>query len=120
MLNKSNRKKMESKMRKQKMFHPLKGKISILAAIVCLPLSIFSSLSLAETQPANQPTNAATHAKEASEKIAPKTNNAGANAPTKKAPVLVAPKAATRDQKDVFKPSEEISEDFAVPFPVDI
>ena len=116
MLNKSNRKKMESEMRKQKMFNPLKGKVSILAAIVCLPLSSFSSLSLAETQPAN----AATRAKEASEKIAAKTNNAGANAPTKKAPVLVAPKAATRDQNDVFKPSEEISEDFAVHFPVDI
>ena len=94
-------------------------KMPLLTAGVCLLLCSFSAVLLAETQPATP----ATSSGGPSAKIEAQTTTPSAGDPrneAKKTPVLVAPKAATRDQKDVFKPSEEISEDFAVPFPVDI
>ena len=105
--------------RKQKRIGNTPIKMPLLKAGVCLLLGSFSALLLAETQPAIP----ATSSGGASAKIEPRTttpSTGNSRNEAKKTPVLVAPKAATRDQKDVFKPSEEISEDFAVPFPVDI
>lgn len=46
----------------------------------------------------------------------PKEENETKDSP----PELAAPKKATKTSEDIFKPSVEISEDFASPFPVDI
>lgn len=123
MLNNAYQEKLENKMfkhkRKQKRIGNTPIKMPLFKAGVCLLLGSFSALLLAETQPAIP----ATSSGGASAKIEPQTTTPSTGNPrneAKKTPVLVAPKAATRDQKDVFKPSEEISEDFAVPFPVDI
>ena len=110
---------MRQKAQKQKHLGNAPIKMPALNAGVCLFLSSFSAVLLAETQPATP----ATSSESPTEKIETQTTTPSAGNSSKEAkpaPVLVAPRAATRDQKDVFKPSEEISEDFAVPFPVDI
>ncbi len=89
-------------------------KMTIVKTIVCLLLASFSALAPAEVQPATKTTSTAGASDEIERQTAAPSNE------VTKAPVLVAPKTASREQKDVFKPSEEISEDFAVPFPVDI
>jgi len=105
---------------RRKALWPSLVKMTLFNTVFYLALASFSGLLQAQVQPTNQTANTATGNKDVSENNEPKTDNADTNVPTIKAPVLVAPKTATREQKDVFKPSEEISEDFAVPFPVDI
>ena len=118
MLNNAYRRKLQRKMHKHK--HKQRSasntRMTILKTSFCLLLSSFSAFLQAADLPATPTTNTGG----ASEKINPTTANTDDSDKTQKAPVLVAPKAAIKDQKDVFKPSEEISEDFAVPFPVDI
>ena len=117
MLNNAYRRKLQRKMHKHKQRRASNTRMTILKTSFCLLLSSFSAFLQAEELPATPTTSTGS----ASEKVNPPTANTDDSDKTKKkAPVLVAPKAAIRDQKDVFKPSEEISEDFAVPFPVDI
>ena len=100
-------------------------RIIAVRAIAYLSLFSVSSLLLAEDLPAGEKTATI----DASEQIQSKTASNSAEVKdgkdvkvpkTKNVPVLAAPKSATRDTTDVFRPSEEISEDFAAPFPVDI
>ena len=114
MLNNACRRKLQNKMHKHESAR--NTRMTILKTSFCLLLSSFSAFLQAEDLPSTPTTSPGG----ASENVNPTSANTDDSDKAKKAPVLVAPKVARRDQKNVFKPSEEISEDFAVPFPVDI
>ena len=121
MLNNAYQEKLENKMFKHKRKPKRIGNATIMMIILqtsaLLILSSVSTFLLAE----NLPTTPTKSTGTVSEKTDPKNANTNNNDKTKKTTVLAAPKTATRGQKEVYKPTERVSEDnYDIRFPVDI
>lgn len=76
-----------------------------------------SLLSISQPQLGASQDNPATTPTEVTQRPTPQTK---AKSEESKPTTLKSKEQRQRDRQDVFKPSEEISEDFAAPLPVDI
>jgi hypothetical protein len=112
-----NRMKILNKMNTTKLF-TIAAMVS--QSMIFMTSLIFSPVSLAEAQVAPSTQTAETSSDQAASNKTQIDAETNKKTDAKKTPVLAAPKTTTRNTEDVFRPSEEISEDFAVPFPTDI
>jgi hypothetical protein len=80
---------------------------------VCV-IMVMGSASL-DTAIAAEPANEPTPKAQATEQ-----QSSGASKPSKPQPATLSSKKQRERKADVFKPTEQISEDFAAPMPVDI
>ncbi len=98
--------------------------ILLMGALFGSPVSEAQSAESAETPKQTEPGTASAQPVEQSPEKPVTTNRQTqpqAQAQPQAQPKTIGPKAEIKSKAgDVFKPSEEISEDYAVPFPVDI